>query len=230
MIIKSFGASSSGNCHMISDGVTALLLDAGIPFKQLQVAMGFNLSSVQGVLLTHEHMDHAKSVKDLMKRGITVYSSAGTFDALGVYSHRAKVVKPLEGVLAGSMSVLPIEAEHDAREPLGFVVTSTVTNEKLLYLTDSFYCKFDVRGLTHMIVECNYCEELLCASEVDRVLKARIRMSHMSLETLEIMLRSMDKSKLQKICLTHLSDRHSDEAMIKDRVQRLTGVEVEIFT
>jgi phosphoribosyl 1,2-cyclic phosphodiesterase len=80
-----------------------------------------------------------------------------------------------------------------------------------------------------MIVECNYSDDLLDASEIDRVQKSRIRKSHMSLQTLEKMIDRMDKSRLQKIYLTHLSDRHSDEARFKDRIQRLTGVEVYIL-
>lgn len=228
MQIRSFGATSGGNCHVVSDGVTTLLLDAGIPFKKLQIAMEFRVSGVKGVLLSHVHQDHAKAIKDLARHGIDVYGGSEAIAELGVVSHRANELKPLESVLIGTMDVLPITAEHDV-PTFGFVVTSMVTGEKLLYLTDSFYCRYDIRGVTHMIVECNYSSELLDASPIDRAQKSRIRMSHMSLETLEAMLRDMDKSRLQKVFLTHLSDRHSDEALFKDRVQRLTGVEVAVF-
>ena len=229
MQIRSFGATSGGNCHVVSDGVTTLLLDAGIPFGKLQIAMEFKLSDVQGVLLSHAHMDHAKAIKDLMKHGMDVFAASEAFEAMGIVSHRAHEIKLLESVLIGTMEVLPIKAEHDI-PTLGFVVTSRATGGKLLYLTDSYYCRYDIRGITHMIVECNYSNDLLDASPVDRAQKSRIRKSHMALETLEDMLRSMDKSRLQKVCLTHLSDRHSDEALFKDRVQRLTGVEVEVFS
>lgn len=229
MKIESYGASSSGNAHLISDGETTLLLDAGLPFKKLQIAIGFRITAIDGVLLSHAHGDHSKSIKALISCGIDVYGSEDTFRALEIQSYRAHVVEPLMQFKVGSMIITPIEAEHDCPGTYGFIVRSNITNERLLYLTDSYYCKYDPKGLTHMIVECNYLDDLLDASDIDRVQKSRIRKSHMSLQTLEKMIANMDRSKLQKIYLTHLSDRHSDAAMFKDRIQRLTGVEVYIL-
>lgn len=61
MKLKVLGSSSSGNCYLIEvSNVEKLVLDAGINFKEVQKALNFNLKGIQGVLITHEHMDHLK--------------------------------------------------------------------------------------------------------------------------------------------------------------------------
>lgn len=79
MEIRVIASGSSGNATYINDGITSLLLDAGISYSDLQKGTGFRLSGVAGCLVTHAHMDHSKAVKDLAKRGTDLYSSAGTF-------------------------------------------------------------------------------------------------------------------------------------------------------
>jgi len=73
-------------------------------------------------LVGHEHADHSKAAPDLMRAGINCYMSAGTAEALGLNGHRVRVVKALEQFTLGAWTVLPFEAIHDAREPLGFLV------------------------------------------------------------------------------------------------------------
>ena len=75
MEIKVIASGSSGNATLISDGVTALLLDAGISHKELQRGTGFKLSGVAGCLITHEHQDHSKACKELAKTGTDVYAA-----------------------------------------------------------------------------------------------------------------------------------------------------------
>lgn len=71
--IKAIASGSSGNCYRVSDGSTALLLDAGISIYKIQQGLDFRLSEIAGALISHEHMDHAKAVPDLAKRGVLVF-------------------------------------------------------------------------------------------------------------------------------------------------------------
>lgn len=233
MDIKVFASGSSGNCYWVSNGCTTLLLEAGIPLREIRKAADFRLYEAAGCLLSHEHLDHAKAAKDVAeKAGIDVYASHGTLRALGLEGHKFHALltghtRPLETLL-----VYPFEVCHDAAEPLGYAIESKCTDERLLYLTDTFYCKYRIQGMTHCMIECNYSEAALQkAVEEGRTppdMAKRLRTSHMSLETLVEFFRANDCSKLQQVYLLHLSNRNSDEQEMKQAIQRVTGAEVYI--
>lgn len=226
--IESIGSSSKGNCHYVEMGGTRFLLDAGISMREIQKGLGFSTTSLDGILLTHEHGDHSKAIKPLMSAGIDVYASRGTFQALGIEHYRANPVKAGERFKMGNVDVLPLMAIHDAAEPMVYIIDGG--GARLFYVTDTYYVKYNVKGVTHLIVECNYSMDILRSADTNNVLKRRVMKSHMSIETVEKMINGMDKSSLQHVYLTHLSDNHSDEQQFRERVQRLTGVEVDVFS
>lgn len=232
MTIKVIASGSSGNATLISDGKTALLLDAGISIKELERGSGFTLSSVSACLVTHEHQDHSRACKDLVKRGIDVYASAGTLQALNAEGHRYKPVAAMKEFTVGSLVVMGFDVKHDAAEPLGYLIYSRHTLEKALYFVDTAYVKGIFSGVHYFLVECNHGEQELRDS-VDRgviapELAARIARNHFSLERLLKFLKANDLSKAKEIHLVHLSDNNSNEERFKREVQRLTGVEVYI--
>ncbi|WDL97831.1 MBL fold metallo-hydrolase [Alicyclobacillus sp. ALC3] len=232
LTIKPLASSSAGNAYLIDDGHTKLLLEAGIRYKDIQRGVGFRMSEIAGCLLTHEHGDHSKSVREVMKAGVDVYASYGTWDALRLDGHhRAHPVKAHEPFTLGTWTVMPFDVQHDVSEPLGYLLANR-TGEKLVFLTDTFYCKYTFSGLTHIMLETNYSIEILdsniAAGKVPAVMKKRLIRSHFSLENALDFLRANDLKKVQEIWLIHLSDSNSDEAMFKRRVQEVTGVQVRV--
>ncbi|MGG3884310.1 MBL fold metallo-hydrolase [Brevibacillus panacihumi] len=229
--ITPLGSSSAGNSYHITDGHTALLLEAGIRYKDIQRALHFQTSEIAGCLVTHEHGDHIKAVKEVMKTGINVYASRGTFDALGISSHRARQIKAKQQFQIGSWTILPFDVQHDVSEPLGFLLANQA-GEKLVFITDSYYCRYKFSGLTHIMVECNYSMQILdeniAAGRVPAIMKRRLMRSHFSLENVKDFLRANDLSNVQEIWLLHLSDNNSDEAMFKREIQELTGKPVHV--
>src|SRR5690606_20594303 len=119
------------------------------------------------------------------------------------------------------------ETQHDAQEPLGFLLHSRASNERLLYATDTYYIRYKFPGLTHIMVECNYAADILYENvkrgAVPEVLKNRLLTSHFSLENVKEFLKANDLSRVQEIWLLHLSDGNSDEERFKREVQALTG-------
>lgn len=232
MEIKVLASGSSGNATYVSDGVTALLLDCGISYRELQKGTDFGLSKLSGVLVTHYHQDHSKAVKDLAKHGIDIYSSAGSFEALKIQGHRCKPVKSLESFSVGTFDVMPFDVIHDAPEPLGFLAESVETGEKLLYFSDTAYVRYTFDCLTHIIAECNHGEYELRRSVSEGIitpeLAKRITRNHISVERLERMLKANDLSQLQEVHLIHLSDNNSDEGRFKSVIQRVVGVPVYV--
>lgn len=226
MEIRTLASGSSGNCYYIDDGITPLLLECGIPFREIQRKLNFTTSKLGGVLITHEHQDHCKAINDVMKAGIDCYLSPGTMKALGVIGHRIKTVSARVQFNLGSWTILPFETEHDAAEPLGFLLASS-TGKKLLYATDTYYIRYTFNGLTHIMVECNHSYEILKANVESGVLpaemKKRLIKSHFSLENVKDFFKANDLSKVQEIWLIHLSNGNNNAEQFKREIQALTG-------
>lgn len=230
--IEVLASSSMGNCYLISDGKTKIMLEAGIPFSEIQKRSHFSLQEVEAVLITHEHGDHAKAVKDLIKRGISCYLTHGTEEALHLGpSHRLKKIRAKQQFEVGTWKILPFETEHDAAEPVGFLLANQ-RGEKLLFATDTFYLKYKFAGLTHVMVECNYSSEILKRNLISGLIppemKNRLLKSHFSLENLKEFFKANDLSKVREIHLLHLSDGNSDEELFKTEIMKATGKIVHI--
>ena len=229
--ITPLASGSSGNCYRVSDGRTPLLLECGIQYKQIQRGCGFRLTEIKACLISHEHQDHAKAVNDIMKAGIDCYMSVGTAEALGISGHRLNIIKAKQQIRIGTWAILPFETQHDAVEPLGFLLANQ-DGEKCLYLSDTMYCKYRFHGLTHVAIECNYSLDILKrnveAGAVPKELKSRILKSHFSLENVKEFLRANDLSKVQEIWLIHLSDNNSDAQRFKREIRSLTGKPIYI--
>ncbi|MCL2357610.1 MAG: MBL fold metallo-hydrolase [Defluviitaleaceae bacterium] len=232
MRIKILASGSKGNCYRISDGETSLLLEAGIPIREIQKGCDFRLSGIGGCLVSHEHGDHAKTADTLMKKGIDVYASQGTAAAKGWSGHRLRIVKSMEYFDIGTFTVMPFALEHDAAENMGFFIISRETGERLLYVTDTHYVPYEFDGLTHIMCECNYDHNILSANvrsgRIPHTLATRIIDTHMSIDGFEEMLCEMNLTRVKQIYLLHMSEDNSDAAAFKERVQRLTGAEVYV--
>ncbi len=225
-------SGSSGNAYIVKDGSTSLLLDAGIPYRDIQIGSGFKMREIAGAFITHCHKDHSKAAKDLARLGVDIYTSQGTIDACGWSGHRFKPVRALEELRVGTFQILPFDVDHDAPEPLGFLFTSTSTGEKLLYFTDTYFVRYRFRGLTIIACECNCSIEGIRRSvelgyiPIERV--PRLMKSHMSLEHLLDMLKANDLHRVRQIYLLHLSNDNSDERLFREEVQKQTGAEVYV--
>lgn len=224
--IHSLASGSSGNCYHITDGSTPLLLECGIPFREIQKGVGFRTSEIAACLISHEHKDHCKSIKDVVKAGIDCYMSSGTADAINLQHHRIKRVKAKERIKIGTWDILPFDVQHDVSEPYGFLLMNK-NGKKVLFATDTYYIRYKFTGLTHIMVECNYSMKILneniASGRVPKLMKKRLMRSHFSLENVKDFLKANDLSKVEEIWLLHLSDNNSDEDLFKREIQALTG-------
>lgn len=233
MNIKVIASGSKGNCYLINDNKTTLMLDAGISIKQIQIACNFGLSQIDGCLVTHEHKDHSKAVNDLTKKAVDIYTSEGTIKECGLNGHRINVIKPLEQIQIGTFKVLPFDVQHDAEEPLGFLIQSIETKEKLLYFIDTCYLKYKFKDLNYIMAECNYSRKILYknieAGIIEQALAQRIIKSHMSLETLIDILKVNDLSNVHQIYLIHISQDNGDKKHFEKQIKKLTNSDVYVY-
>ena len=234
MEIKILGSGSKGNSYWVSDGQSSVLLDAGLPFREIQRGIDFKVADLDACLVTHEHGDHIKAVGDLIRLGVDCWMSWGTAKALPdkTAMHRVKLVSHGEEFKAGTFTIMAFRTIHDSAEPLGFYLRSNHTGETLLYATDTCYLPNRFDGLNYILLEVNYCQETLDenvkAGRIDPGLRNRIVQSHMSLQTALGFFRANDLSKVKEITLIHLSDSNSQAEKILREVQKASGKLVKI--
>lgn len=225
--ITTIASGSSGNCYRITDGKSVLMIDAGIRFQEIRKAFDFKLSGVSGCLLDHEHGDHSKAIKDVLAAGIDCYMSAGTAKALELSGHRLHTVPALEQFRVGTFTVLPFPVQHDAQEPFGFLIQSDA-GDKLLFITDSYYCKYRFSGLTHIMIEANYqksiLDENIASGVVPAAIRARIIKSHFEIENVKAFLAACDLSQCRELHLIHISSTSGDPVGFVEEIQGLTGI------
>lgn len=236
MKIEIIASGSSGNCYKISNEDTTLLIECGIPYKKIQEALDFKTASIDGVLVSHEHMDHAKACKDLIKAGVDLYMTKGTKEALKLGSHRVKIIdfyskyinRDMGFFEIGSFKVKAFETIHDAKEPVGFVIYDSLEREELVFITDTQYSIYNFSP-DYFMIEINYDKKTINDNQnLNNKLRKRIKENHMSLETAINLLEKSDLKRLKKIYVMHLSDSNSDAKFIKESLQAVAGVSVEI--
>ena len=228
MRFQSLASSSHGNAYIVSDSDTHILIECGISHKQLQKLSGFSLSEFRACLVSHEHKDHAKSVEDLIKRGMEVYMSYGTAQALETKA--VTLIESMEQFNVGSFDIIPFATFHDAAEPLGFLIKSRVDGDVLAFATDTVNLRYKFPGLNILAIEANYDKHVLerCEKLPDKV-RHRITNTHLEIDTLCDYLRTLDLSECREIHLLHLSDATSRETefIAKVAMQVPRGIKVK---
>lgn len=230
MQLKVISSSSAGNCYILENEKEALIIEAGVRFEKIKQALNFKLGKVVACLVTHEHGDHAKSVKDVLAAGIKVFASSGTHKAIGSFAHHNAIVNYRTNIMGG-FQFKPFEVKHDAAEPVGYLINHADCGN-VLFLTDSYYSEYTFSGLNNVIIEANYCQnildERLSSGASPAILRDRVIQSHMSIDTCIDMLRANDLTQVNNIVLIHLSDKNSSAEQFKRRVQESTGKTVHV--
>lgn len=230
MDIQVIASGSTGNCYLISDSKTRILIECGIAWNQIKRAIKYDISNLH-VLISHSHNDHCKAAADVIKYGVDVYCSQETATAKNLSGHRVKIVKELQQFKVGTFTVLPFDLVHDVH-CLGYLLHSEVTNEKLLFITDTQYVKYNFTGINYIMVEANYSKAILDynveTGKLHKSLRDRIVRSHFSIDLAADFFRASDLTKAREIYLLHLSDNNSHANEFKRKIEKLTGKPVKI--
>lgn len=233
MKIEVFGSSSEGNAYLVSDGTTRLLIECGIPFREIQIKTNFFDPPIDACLISHSHGDHAKSFADLRRLGIPCYMSLDTMQELGdVVKHfGANTIKHLGDFEVNSFTIKPLQMEHDV-PCKGFYILSNATGESLFFATDTCYIPYKLPPIDYIMVEANYDIDILndriMNGYVDPSMKKRLARSHMEIGNTIKWLKQQDLSKTKRIYLLHLSYGSSNAEEFKSRVEEATGVPTTI--
>lgn len=228
MEIKPISSGSKGNAHLISDGKTTLLLDAGVAFRDIQAACNYETGKVAACLVTHRHGDHSKAIPQLLKRGIKVYAPVDVCDHYG----GTLPITERQTITIGGFVVTPFRVPHDV-PCFGWLIDLPDADERLIYIVDAEYVKYRFYRITHLMIEANHSRERIMERATEGKLPAklaeRIIKTHMSIETAMGFIEANDMDKIKQIYLLHLSDDNSNADNFKRKVQAATGAEVYVL-
>lgn len=234
------GSGSTGNAVLIVAGETRVLVDAGMSAKETVrrlALMGEDASRLDGVIITHEHGDHAGGLRVLLKSlQCPVYISGQTREAYigerrgvsndeprkrtDVLRDRVEEIESSKDFRIGAIDFHPFTVPHDAVDNFGF--TAMHEGVKIATLMD-FGCITTLiterlRGCAAIVIESNHSRDMLKACEVyPWELKQRIlsRTGHLSNEDVAVWLRDSFDGTARHIVLAHLSQRANNPYVAK---------------
>ena len=231
MRVASLGSGSRGNATLVDGAQTRLLIDCGFGLRDLKARaerLNFDLASLDAVLVTHEHSDHASGVAALARRyDIPVYLSHGTANSgrLDGCPHM-RCFNADSSFDIGGLQVDAIAVPHDAREPVQFRVAGD--GHTVGVLTDLGSITAHVRaafGACELLVlEFNHDRDMLRTGPYPPTLKRRVGgdWGHLANEQAVALLKAVDLSLLQWLVVAHMSDKNNARA----RVEALLGQEL----
>jgi len=232
MDLKILGSSSKGNCYLLDNGSEALVIECGIALKKVKKAVDFDITRITGALISHEHGDHAKYVQSFARAWIPIYTSPGTAKEIRKkYNTKSNVLTPGEQTDIGNFKVIAFKTEHDAAEPVGFLVNHEEIGT-MLFATDTYYLKYRFSGLNNILLECNYdlpiLDQNIQEGKLPSFLRDRVIKSHMSYTTCKETLQANDLTRVNNIVLIHLSGNNSDPDKFKKGIEKATSKKVTI--
>ena len=185
--IVSVGSSSSGNSYIIMAEGRTIILDVGLPAKKILGALehlGTDPADVDAVLLTHEHIDHVKSVRAISRKccNALFYASRGTMARTENFRYvpeeRVRPVAAGELIAdIGGIEIGTFALSHDAAEPLGFTVSSE--GSKLAVVTDTGVVSDEIYAAISdadlLVFEANHDVDMLMFGEYPYPVKVRIK-------------------------------------------------------
>ncbi len=220
----SFGSGSSGNCYYVGNTESAILVDAGINSRSIVKGLeeaGKNIRNIQGILITHDHIDHIKGLPDITQKFNTkVFATAKTWEAIQQNRFTRNVrpgcfqeIESEKTFTIGSFSITPFPVSHDAADANGYSISNS--QRVLSIATDLGYISSVAAAYMKrsniLVLESNYDEEMLENGPYPAYLKDRIRGNngHLSNEQTAHFLAENIHPELTHVFLAHLSDHNN---------------------
>ena len=230
----SIASGSSGNCICVGSDNTHILVDAGISGKRIENGLGeidLKTSDMQGILVTHEHIDHIAGLGVLARRyGIPIYATRGTFEGILKSKSIGKIeeslftlISPDEEFAIGDLIVRPLSISHDAAEPVAYKIKNK--NKSMAIVTDlgTYNDKLvqNLQGLNALLLEANHDVKMLQMGAYPYPLKQRILgdSGHLSNERSGQLLCELLHDDFGTVVLGHLSKENNYEELAYEAVR-----------
>ena len=227
-------SGSSGNCICVGSDNTHLLIDAGISGKRIENGLNeidLKTSEMQGILITHEHMDHIAGLGVLARRyGIPIFATEKTINAIlntksvgQIDRDLFQVIKPGKRFSIGELMINPISISHDAADPVAYKVIHQ--DKTIAVVTDlGTYNQAivdELQGLDALLLEANHDIKMLQTGAYPYPLKRRIMgdRGHLSNERSGQLLCELLHDHFGTVVLGHLSKENNYEELAYEAVR-----------
>lgn len=235
--IASLGSGSKGNATVVQVADTLLLVDCGFGLKDIEGRLrdkGLRPEQLSAILVTHEHGDHLKGAPMLANRyGVPLYASFGTSRHFKRAVPSAEVINPHRRLSLGAIEVEPVTVPHDASEPTQFVFHHAGLAVGLLTDLGSItpHVQKAYQNCDLLMLECNHDPAMLSEGPYPPSLKRRVggNYGHLSNEQAAQLVTTVNRSNLQKILVSHISEQNNDVALALDTLApAVDGYSIEI--
>ena len=227
----SFASGSTGNCSLLSEGSTHILIDAGISMRRITkclAQLGLSDADVAGVLITHEHRDHTAALATMAKKGkMRIYAPRTVANHLrwtvSGMDEIINIINVNEAFSLGEVSVTAFHTSHDTDESVGYVFQAEA---RFGYCTDTGCVTEDMlsvlTGVDAAAIEANHDEMLLRYGSYPYYLKRRVLSDrgHLSNEASAKLAEKLCMSGAKKIVLAHLSRENNRPELALQAVEQ----------
>ena len=225
------GSNSKGNCYVLRVENEVLLLECGVAWKCIKKELLKKPYNRIYFLIKHHHKDHSRAYYKGLPSGISIYAPSHIKSSLGGDTERINTLETKTINQVGHFKIMAFENYHTESNGeycpcVGYLIYHEKIG-KVLFATDTRKLKYSFPELKHILVECNYAEDILINSEGKEGIERIVR-SHMSLENIKETLKEWDLSNVEDFTLLHLSEKNADPQRFKKEVEDITGKEVNI--
>ena len=219
MVVKTINSGSKGNGYALISGEDVLLLECGVPAKDMLKTIDYQTSKVSGCMVSHVHKDHVGYIKQYMQYGIKIYTSDEVeTDIETVMGEKTVGLQRMRRYQIGSFSVIPFRVPHGETECDGWLIDSP--DGRILFITDAEYCPYDFSKMeiNYGLIECNYSEDYISREE-DGAKFSHVLTGHMELHS----------KSLRSIGLIHLSAGNGNPQRFKDEIRSVVDSDVNVW-
>lgn len=234
MKLSAISSGSQGNCILLENKNTSIMVDAGISRKKIEEGLDYYCKSpedIDGILITHEHSDHIKGLGVFLRKySIPVYGTEKTINYILEESNIGKVDRELFNVIEAEkrfiindLEINPMHISHDAVDPVCYKFING--DKSCAVVTDlgeyDYKLAGNLRELDAILIESNHDINMLQTGPYPYILKQRIwgNKGHLSNESCGRLLNDIVSEKLKHIILGHLSKENNYPVLAYEAVR-----------
>ena len=229
-------SGSSGNSIIVGEGKRNLLVDCGVSGKALLQNLnliGIEPEQIEGIIVTHEHVDHIKGVGVVARKlKIPIFATSGIWEEIAGETGKLAPEQRQEidlSIECAGLKVELFETSHDSRESYGMRIESRAGARPLSVgiATDSGIITQDMhthlRGCDGLVVEANHDHDALWQGRYPWALKKRVSGIYGHLENKQLAegLLEWIQPNTQRVVLAHLSTENNTPELALSSVAKI---------
>ncbi len=228
-------SGSCGNCYFVGNGDYGILIDVGIGVRTIRKRLqehGYDFEHIRAILITHDHMDHIKSVGTFAHRhSIPIYATSEVHHAINnhrlvkypIGASRRTIEKEISFQIE-DFRFTAFDVPHDSKDNSGYYIE--FGTHKMTLATDVGHLSEGMipylLKAQHLIIESNYDEEMLRNGSYPEYLKQRITSGrgHISNQQTAEFLAENCQSHVRNIWLCHLSSDNNTPELAYQTIEK----------